>query len=81
MVSFNNPGTINLNENDDSGRSLWAISATCSPSNNDYILGIKVGNTTHTVDCQTCDISSNPDSGLFYISGKLFIRFVVDALF
>ncbi|XP_053392015.1 uncharacterized protein LOC128554727 [Mercenaria mercenaria] len=63
------PGTVNLNENDDSGRTLSTVSATCYPSTNNYILGVFTGTTQHTVSCETCTISSNPDSGLFYWSG------------
>jgi hypothetical protein len=74
MVSFNNPGTRFLNENDDATKTLWSISATCYPSTDQYInvLGVEVqiGVITHTVGCETCKISINPDTGLFYMSGK-----------
>jgi hypothetical protein len=73
MVSFNNPGTQYLNENDDGARALWSISATCYPSTNTYFLGIKTGTNSHTVGCETCTVSSNAASGLLYLLGKQFI--------
>ncbi|XP_060589499.1 uncharacterized protein LOC132744737 isoform X2 [Ruditapes philippinarum] len=73
----NHPGTLNLNENADSALDLWSgVSATCYPSTNTYfynVFGIKLfktGEDQHTVPCETCTLSSNPNSGLFSWSGS-----------
>ena len=77
VTFYNNPGTVNISEDQDAETPLWTITADCTyveayygPCPRRPGADCSPELTSTTVACTECDISSNPDPNLFEIQGE-----------